>query len=74
MGVQAWVTQPCGLAVQVGLPALTMAGAIGRGWQPREDGRLLEPKPPAFLQTSPFRAPRSAIEYATWVARGAPWA
>jgi hypothetical protein len=50
-----WVRRPgSGILEPRELPRLTLDEAIERGWQRREDGRLLMPRPPAYLPTYPL--------------------
>jgi hypothetical protein len=42
------------LLVPFEVPELTLDKAIDRGWVRRDDGRLMEPKPPESLKTSPL--------------------
>jgi hypothetical protein len=43
-----------GLLEPFTVPRLTIGDAAERGWQRRDDGRLLEQKPPAYLPTYPL--------------------
>jgi hypothetical protein len=52
---RVWVRRRgSGLLEPFTVPRLTIAEAADRGWQPREGGRLLEQKPPAYLPTYPL--------------------
>lgn len=46
-----------GLLEPFEVPELTIDKAIDRNWVRREDGRLMEAKPPMFLHTSPLWSP-----------------
>ena len=46
-----------GLLVPFDVPELTIDDAIERGWQRRDDGRLMEPKPDEYLPVYPVDRP-----------------
>jgi hypothetical protein len=69
-----WVRRPgSGIVEPRELPRLTLADAIERGWQRREDGRLLMPHPPVYLPTYPLPPlPPSPPSWLSFVL-AAPW-